>query len=113
MTSTLSLFPGIEERLDVSQERAKLLAAQRVLTEEKTAILRREYAPIGALERVLGAAVQAVCDRLDQLPGQLRAEVPDLPQPAIDRLMTTIAAARADWAQTVLTIDEDRTDVAD
>lgn len=113
MATNLQLFPGAEERLDVSQERAKLLAAQREHVLQKTAVLRREYAPIGALERVLAAAVQAVCDRLDQLPGQLRAECADLPQAAIDRLMTTIAAARADWAQTVLQIDEERADAAE
>lgn len=107
MTDTLPLFPALKERLDVSQERAKLLAAQTAHVREKTAVLRRQYAPIDELERVLGAAIQAVCDRLDQLPGQLRAECPDLPIEAIDRVMTTIAAARADWAATPSTLTFD------
>ena len=91
-------------RLDLSQERAKLLAAQREHIRTKTSVLRREYAPIPELERVLGAAIQAVCDRLDQLPQQLRTECPDLPAEAIDRVMTTVARARAEWAATPATL---------
>lgn len=89
-----------EPRLDVSQERAKLLAAQRIHVLEKTAVLRREHAPIVELERVLGAAIQAVNDRLDALPAQLKAACPDLPLAAVDRIMATIAEARDEWAST-------------
>lgn len=99
-----SLLDGDEPRLDVSQERAKLLAAQRIHVLEKTAVLRREHAPIVELERVLGAAIQAVNDRLDALPAQLKAACPDLPPAAVDRLMTTIAAARDEWAATPTTL---------
>ena len=53
---------------------------------------------------MLGAAIQAICDRLDQLPQQLRTECPDLPAEAIDRVMTTIARARAEWAQAPTTL---------
>lgn len=92
------------DRLDVSQERAKLLRAQREHTLAKTAVIHGRYAPIADLERVLGDAVQAVCDRLDQLPAQLRTQCPDLPQAAVDRVMTTISQARAEWATAPLTL---------
>lgn len=92
------------EVLDVSQERAKLLRAQRDHTLAKTAVIHGSYAPIAELERVLGAAIQAVCDRLDQLPAQLRTQCPDLPHAAVDRVMRTIAEARAEWATAPLTL---------
>lgn len=91
-------------KFDLTQERARLAAAQREQVEEKTRILRGEYAPIVELERVLGAAIQAVNDRFDQLPAQLKAACSDLPPAAVDQIMTTIAKARAEWAQTPTTL---------
>jgi hypothetical protein len=93
-----------EPRLDVSQERAKLMREQQEHVRIKSAVLKREYAPIPDLERVLGAAVQAVNDRLDALPGQLRAVCHDLPPAAIERVMRTIADARAEWSRTTLQV---------
>lgn len=83
--------------LDLTQERAALALEQRRSLEIKNAVLRGEYAPISLLGEVLATASQAVSERFDHLPAQMRRACPGLPQPAIDAVMATIASARNQW----------------
>lgn len=86
-------------RLDLAQERAWLAREQRIAVEMRNAITRGEYAPIQLLGEVLAGASQAVAERFDHLPGQLRKSCPDLPQQALDQVMKTIAEARNEWVR--------------
>lgn len=86
--------------LDLVQERAALAKAQRENVETKTAVLRGQYAETALLERVLAAAAGAVVEKFDHLPAKLRTACPELPQAALDQVMSTIVAARNEWAKT-------------
>jgi phage terminase Nu1 subunit (DNA packaging protein) len=88
-----------EGPLDLAQERAALARAQRESVELKNGVLRGEYAAVSLLAEVLATASQAVAERFEHLPGQLRKACPDLPPAAIDRAMATIAAARNEWVR--------------
>lgn len=83
--------------LDLVQERAALAREQRIGQAMKNAIARSEYAPIGALADILGAASSAVVDRFDQLEGSLSKACPDLPDEARTTVMQVIASARNEW----------------
>ena len=105
--------------LDLAQERAALAREQRRGIELKNAVLRGEYASIALLGEVLAKASQSVAERFDHLPGQLRKACPDLPPPAVDQVMSTIASARNEWVagtmalvSTGLTVDDDADDAA-
>jgi phage terminase Nu1 subunit (DNA packaging protein) len=85
--------------LDLAQERAALAREQRMGIALKNAVLRGEYASVSLLGEVLATASQAVAERFDHLPGQLRKACPDLPPAAIDQAMATIASARNEWVR--------------
>lgn len=96
--------------LDLVQERAALARAQRESYEIKNAVAQGEYAPIGLLADVLGAASAAIVDRLDALPGLLRKVCPDLPAEARDALGKTIASARNEWIRSTAELVTKRVD---
>ena len=85
--------------LDLAQERAALARAQRAGIDLKNAVLRGDYAAVELLSEVLATASQAVAERFDHLPGQLRKACPDLPPAAIDQVMVAIATARNEWVR--------------
>ena len=85
--------------LDLVQERAALAREQRIGIELKNQVLRGQYSDTALLERVLAAAAAAVVERFDHLPAKLRTACPDLPQAALEQVMTTIAGARNEWAK--------------
>ena len=90
--------------LDLAQERAALAREQRQGIAIKNAALRGEFAPVSMLAEVLAAASQAVAERFDHLPGQLRKACPDLPPAAVDQLMTTVAGARNEWVRATVAL---------
>ncbi len=104
-----------EGSLDLVQERAALAKAQREGVEIKNAVLRGQYADVSLLAQVLATASQAVAQRFDHLPGQVRKACPDLPPQVTDIVMATIASARNEWvrqtvelvAASVATTDDD------
>lgn len=85
--------------LDLAQERAALAREQRQGIAIKNAVLRGDYASVGLLAEVLAAASQAVAERFDHLPGQLRKVCAELPPAAVDQVMAAIAAARNEWVR--------------
>lgn len=111
--------------LDLAAERAALARAQRMGIEIKNAVLRGEYASVDLLGEVLARASQAVAERFDHLPGQLKKACPDLPPDALQQILSVVATARNDWVREtaelvsaqVLTDDEaeatDTTDLSD
>jgi phage terminase Nu1 subunit (DNA packaging protein) len=90
--------------LDLAQERAALAREQRMGIEIKNAVLRGEYAAVTLLAEVLATASQAVAQRFDHLPGQLRKTCAELPPEAIDVVMTAIADARNEWVRGTATL---------
>ncbi len=90
--------------LDLAQERAALARSQRTGIDIKNAVLRGEYAAVGLLGEVLASASQAVAERFDHLPGQLRKACPDLPPAAVDQVMTAIASARNEWVRSTVAL---------
>lgn len=85
--------------LSLTQERAALARAQRLLAEQRLAINAGEYAPISTLAQVLASASQAVSERFEHLPARLRKRCQALPADAIDELQCVIAEARNEWVQ--------------
>ncbi len=83
--------------LDLVQERAALARSQREAQDLKNAVARGEYASIGALADVLGAASSAVVDRMDQVEGQLRKAYPDMPEDARVIVLRVLADSRNEW----------------
>ncbi|MDF3821962.1 hypothetical protein P3G55_18805 [Leptospira sp. 96542] len=85
--------------LDLVQERAALARAQREGVEIKNSVARGEYAPIKLLAEVLADASQAVVERFEQLPSQLRKTCPDITPAAVEQVLATIASARNEWVR--------------
>jgi phage terminase Nu1 subunit (DNA packaging protein) len=96
--------PGGAPRRDLGQERAALAREQRARVALLNAIQRGKYAPIEMLAQVLANASQAVAERFDHLPGELRRACPDLPVAAVDHVMAVIAAARNTWVTETATL---------
>jgi len=94
------------EGLDLVQERAALARSQRESQDLKNALARGEYAPIGLLADVLGAASAGVVDRFDQLDGTLRKVCPDLPEAARVAVHQVIASARNEWIRATASLVE-------
>lgn len=90
--------------LDLVQERAALAREQRVGYEIKNAVARGDFAPIAALASVLATASQAVVDRFDMLPGQIKKVCPDLPEAVRTQIDTTIAEARNEWVSSTASL---------
>lgn len=85
--------------LDPVQENAALKRAQREGVEIKNAVMRGEFAAIKLLAATLADASQAVAERFEQLPGQLRKACPELPPAAVDQVVSVIASARNEWVR--------------
>lgn len=79
----------------LSQASAALKVAQRHEVELRLAVKRREYAPVGLLEVVLGHVARQVATRLDALVPQLKRRLPDLPAAALVAIEEELAACRA------------------
>ena len=92
--------------LDLVQERAALAKSQREAQDMKNAVARGEYAPIGLLADVLGAAASAVVDRFEQLDGALKKACPDLPESSRVAVQKVIASARNEWIRSTASIVE-------
>lgn len=99
--------------IDLPTERALLARAQREGQELKNEVLRGTYAPIELLTDVLASASQAVVDRLEQIPADLRRVCPDLPHAARDVVMAEIASARNEMARKAANLVADGLDVGD
>lgn len=99
---------GEEGGLDLVQERASLARSQRIAQDLKNDVARGEYAPVGLLTDVLGAAASAVVDRFDQLDGALRKACPDLPSDARTAVHAVIASARNEWIRATAKLVDER-----
>jgi len=95
---------SVEGGLDLAQERAALAREQRMGIAIKNAVLRGDYAAVELLSEVLATASQAVAERFDHLPGQLRKACPDLPPSAVDQVMASIASARNEWVRSTVAL---------
>jgi phage terminase Nu1 subunit (DNA packaging protein) len=96
------------EGLDLVQERAALARSQREAQDMKNAVARGDFAPVGMLADVLGAASSAVVDRFDQLDGALRKACPDLPESARMAVHQVITSARNEWIRSTASLIEDQ-----
>lgn len=85
--------------LDLAAERAALAKTQREGLEIKNAVLRGQYASITLLADVLATASQAVSERFDHLPGDLKKACPQLDDAGRDAVVAVIAAARNEWVR--------------
>lgn len=85
--------------LDLVQERAALAREMRLGHEIKNEVARKTYGPITLLAETLALASQAVVERFEQLPAQLKRTCPELSEAARDQVMSTIAAARNEWVE--------------
>lgn len=99
--------------IDLATERAWLARAQREGQEIKNAVSLGTYAPIELLSDVLANAAQAVVDRLEQIPADLRRVCPDLPQAARDAVMAEIASARNEMVRKTATLVADALEPTD
>lgn len=99
--------------LDLAGERALLARAQREGQEIKNHTARGTYAPIELLSDVLANASQAVVDRLDQIPADLRRVCPDLPQAVRDAVMAEIASARNEMVRKTASLVADALESTD
>lgn len=94
--------------LDLVQERAALARSQREAQDMKNAVARGDFAPVGLLADVLGAASSAVVDRFDQLDGALRKACPDLPESARMAVHKVITSARNEWIRSTASLIEEQ-----
>lgn len=99
--------------IDLATERALLARAQREGQEIKNAVSLGTYAPIELLSDVLANAAQAVVDRLEQIPADLRRVCPDLPQAARDAVMAEIASARNEMVRKTASLVADALEPTD
>jgi len=99
--------------IDLPTERALLARSQREGQEIKNAVAHGTYAPIDLLSDVLSNAAQAVVDRLDQIPSDLRRVCPDLPQAARDAVMAEIASARNEMVRKTVSLVADTLEQTD
>lgn len=76
------------ERARVARETADKIAMANAVT-------RREYAPVGLLEVVLGDVARQIATRLDAVVPQLRRRLPDMPSAALAAISAELAACRA------------------
>lgn len=82
------------ERLDLAQERALLIRAQRREVEIRLKLAAKTYAPIEYLTATLATASAAFVEHCDHIPAILRRTHPDLPASAAEAVMKTLADAR-------------------
>jgi phage terminase Nu1 subunit (DNA packaging protein) len=87
------------ERLDLAQERALLIRAQRQEVEGRLRLAAGEYAPIALLAQVLADASAAVVGHLEHLPARIKRACPLLPARALDEVQAVVVAARNEWVR--------------
>jgi phage terminase Nu1 subunit (DNA packaging protein) len=87
------------ERLDLAQERALLIRAQRQEVEGRLRLAAGEYAPISLLAQVLADASAAVVGHLEHLPARIKRACPLLPARALDEVQAVVVAARNEWVR--------------
>lgn len=80
--------------LSLTAERAALARSQREQQDMKNAVTRGEFAPVALLAEVLAACGASIAATLDAIEGQVRQLVPDLPEPAMQAILATVARAR-------------------
>jgi len=101
-----------EGALDLNKEKALLARAQRFGHEDKRKVHQGLYASITLLADVLATASAAVVAKFEQLEGTLRKVCPDLPDPARQAIMQTIAAARNEWVRSTAELISAKVDAA-
>ncbi len=99
--------------LDLATERALLARSQRQGQDIKNSVSMGTYAPIELLSDVLANAAQAVVDRLEQIPADLRRVCPDLPQGVRDAVMAEIASARNEMVRKTASLVADALESTD
>lgn len=95
---------------DLVLERALLTRSQREAQDLKNAIARKEFAPVGILADVLGAASSAVVDRMDQVEGQIRKACPHLPIEAVSTIKRVMGDVRNEWMRVTAKLVSDHVD---
>lgn len=86
-----------ENAPNITEERAKLVRAQREREVFKLNVLRGEYAPIGLLTETLALASAAVVSAIEQTQNRLSVECAGLPSDAIATVQGVLADARNRW----------------
>lgn len=82
------------EGLDLTEERARLAAAQADKLEMELAVTRAELAPVQIIEQVLVRAGVKAGGALDAIPDSLKRRLPALSEDDIDIIRQEIARAR-------------------
>ncbi|WP_287917506.1 hypothetical protein [Comamonas sp.] len=96
--------------LDLVQERAGVAREQRIGLAIKNKVARGQFAPVGILADVLGAASSAVVDRMDQVEGQLRKSCPQLSVEAVTTIKRVMGDARNEWIRVTSKLVSDQID---
>lgn len=84
--------------LDLATERAGLAKAQREKIEMQNDVMRKEYAPVSAMEMGLSEVMAVVGSKLDTIPGKLKLAFDKLSSEDIDVTAKVIADVRNDVA---------------
>lgn len=79
---------------ELSTERARLARENADKVAMANAVTRREFAPVAALEVVLGDIARQVATRLDALVPQIKRRLPDLPPSVLTQITAEIHACR-------------------
>ncbi len=79
------------------RERALLARAQRRGQDIRNQREMADYAPRAILEDVLAFVAAGMAQRLAELPAQVFAECPTLPEPARRAVEAAVGSARAEW----------------
>jgi phage terminase Nu1 subunit (DNA packaging protein) len=87
--------------LDVAQERALLLRAQRREAEHRLRVAQGRYVLLEHMTATLAAVSAAIAERLDALPGDLRRACPELNAETLDRMRAAVSRARNEAADLV------------
>lgn len=96
------------ERLDLAQERALLIRAQRLEVENRLRVADKTFASVQTMAAVMAAAATAFSERLDHLPAMLRRTHPDLAADALDAIVGTISEARTNFTDAVAELMTER-----
>lgn len=79
---------------ELATERARVARATAEKIEMANAVTRREFAPVGLLELVLGEMARQIATRLDALVPLIRRRMPDLPPSVLAQITAEVAACR-------------------
>ena len=83
--------------LDLVQERALLARAQREAQDMRNDTMRAEFAPVEILADCLAVVSDEIGACIDRLQASVQAQVPDLPQPALEAVTQVIRSAGTAW----------------